>query len=119
MLKSILLDSFLLFLTVYAIMDLASRLVKFCWERINGSAFPNGYCVLYLQTGSHAVEPTVRENVARAKRQKLELVLVDVSLSDEERAVAKLLCREYENLILLNREEYLRFVEQQMTSLKT
>lgn len=118
MLKSVLVDSALLFLTVYAILDIASRLVKCCWERINGSAFSNGYCVLYLQTGSRAVESTVRETVARARRQKLELVLVDVGLSEEERAVVKLLSREYEGLTLLNREEYLRFAEQQMISRK-
>ncbi len=118
MLKTVLLDSFILFLLVYALLDIATRVVDFLAESFKGKRKVKGYRVLYLQSGTYAVEAAVRDAIFQSRKQALDIILVDVSLSKEERMVAEKLCREYDCLTLLHKDEYLRFVERQMLTSK-
>lgn len=114
MLKMIFMDALILFLLVYAIMDILTRLAAYLSCRVTRQRKTDGYHVLYLTSGADAIEAAVRSEIQNAEQTHCSVILVDMNLSAEECAVAEKLCREYPLLTLLSREEYLRFVERQM-----
>lgn len=118
MLKEIVRDSLILFLLVYSMLDIFTRLTKFISDHIFKKRNAEGYHVLYLKSGTNTVEAAVRDELLHSERPRYGIILVDMDLSDEEHLIAEKFCKEHTCLTLLRREEYLHFVEQQMTTAK-
>ncbi len=109
---NILMDSVILFLLVYALLDIFTQIASFLSRMVMGRPrIMDGNCVLFLHTGTDDLEQQVRKAVKNAENSCCSLLLVDVGLSGEEKRIAERLCAEYEFLYLYQKEQYIRYVE--------
>lgn len=118
MFQTILLDSVILFLLVYALLDILTRIAEGVSQRVLSRHRDGAYHILFLEADEPCVEALIRRAVHEAGYSCPGVVLVDMGLPEEEREVARKLCGEYSCLSLYPKEEYLRMVEQRKPQTK-
>lgn len=112
MFQTILLDSVILFLLVYALLDILTRIAEGISQRVLSRRKDGAYHILFLEPDERCVEALIRRAVHEAGYSCPGVVLVDMGLPQEEREIAQKMCAEYSCLSLYPKEEYLRLVEQ-------
>lgn len=112
MIRSILVDSVVLFLLVYALLDIFTHAAKWLSQKLLKEERVEVYPVIFFGNESFNVEPLIRSTVREIDCGVPEILLVDLGLDREERAVAERLCEEYGCLRLFDKEQYFHFVEQ-------
>jgi hypothetical protein len=110
MISSIIVDTVILFLLVYALLDIFTHIAdRLCRRYINER--PSAVCpVIFLKDGVYNTEAVLRRAIKDYSRaQKIIIVKsVDANLDAE---IARCLCDEYETLVLLDREEFIAYVD--------
>ena len=99
---NIILDSVLIFLIVYALLELSSRLMDFIVSRNKITDF---YAVLPLN-GGDSTEYIIRRSAAKCEEAGCRLLLINRGMSDNELFIAQSLCGEFEHMQILSAEEF-------------
>ncbi len=107
---TILKDAIILFLLIYAIMDLCHHVTQWLLSLLHKEWAPVGYYVLDLSSEPvNRLEYTVRYT---ARHQEKVLIVTDTS-EQETIAILQALCREFDHLTLMSRQEFSQCFERQ------
>lgn len=112
MFQSILLDSVILFLLIYALLDIFTHLAEMVSRYFLKEDKPKGYYTLLLEPQTSSVESQIRRAVRETKPNGTDIVLVDLGMAEEEQEIVQKLCKEYDFLKLFSMEQYFQFVEE-------
>ncbi len=110
MISSIIVDTVVLFLLVYALLDIFTHIAELLCRRYINERPSDVHPVIFLKDGGYNTEAVLRRAIKDyTKAQKIIVVKSDNSNLDAE--IARCLSDEYESLVLLDKEEFITYVE--------
>lgn len=113
MISSIIVDTVILFLLVYALLDIFTHIAELLCRRYIHERPSDVHPIIFLKDGVYNTEEVLRRAIKDyTKAQKIIVVKSCNANFDEE--IARRLCDEYESLMLLGREEFIAFVDYEL-----
>lgn len=109
---NILMDSLILFLLIYALLDIFTRITEYFSAKVFSKNIPTAYHVIFLDSTSENLEYGIRKVIHNAMDINCEVLVVDMDTSEENRRILDALCTEYDFLYLFTKEQYIEFLNQ-------
>ena len=115
MISSIIVDTVILFLLVYSLLDIFTHIADWLSKRYIKEK-PSEVCpVIFLKGDIYNTEAILRGAIKDyARAQKIIVVKPDNAPCDAE--IVRCLCDEYEALVLLDRDEFINYVDCELKS---
>ncbi|MBQ3553165.1 MAG: hypothetical protein IJA08_00560 [Clostridia bacterium] len=115
MFYAIVLDTFILFLLIYALLDLFVRLSDFLLDKFSKVPQIESARLVFVSEGETLLEAKLRNLLKRCETEGCILLAVDDGLGEENRLLMTALMGEYDCLSLVTKEELVRMVEEKET----
>ncbi len=112
MLQSIFLDSLILFLLIYALLDLFVRLSDFLLEKFSKVPQIEHYTLVFLKANEELLEAKLRPLLQRCEQNGTKLLAVDCGTGRKETDILMSLSAEYPCLLMLSEEAFAMIAEQ-------
>ncbi len=109
MIRMIIIDSVILFLLIYALLDIFMSLSDWLSEKLLCEKEKFSHMVVLLDKTQN-IERVIRKTVYKTKENG-NIVMLYENTSGDKFEIAQKLCCEYEGVVLLSKEEYFRYIE--------
>ncbi len=109
MIRMIIVDSFILFLLIYALFDIFMSLSDWLSEKLLCKKENVSHLVILLDKTQN-IELHVKKAINEIGRCGNIIIMYENSSADKFKT-AQMLCCKYEDVVLLSKDEYLRYIE--------
>ena len=109
MIRMIIIDSVILFLLIYALLDIFMSLSDWLSKKLICKKENVSHMVILLDKTQN-IESVIRKAVNITK-ENINIVMLYENASGDKFKIAQKLCCEYEGVVLLSKDEYFRYIE--------